>query len=105
MVELKRPAMEHDLEVRWDTADNMGWDLQIHVNDGGSLLLALIHRTLIEKASPHMEGDMVTRAEAIRDRVEAAIASAYRNQRFSSVYEAGSAFAMHRGLTITAADF
>jgi hypothetical protein len=97
--------MTNDLEVRWDTADNMGWDLQIHVNDGGSLLLALIHRTLIDKAAPGVEGDTVAKAGAIRDRVEAAIVSAYENQRFSSIYEAGSAFVMHRGLTITAADF
>ncbi|CAN5413593.1 hypothetical protein BH10PSE12_BH10PSE12_26190 [soil metagenome] len=105
MEEPDRADMPQKLEVRWDTADNMGWDLQIHVNDGGSLLLALIHRSLIETAAPDVEGDMVTRAETIRDTVEAAIASAYRNRRFSSVYEAGSAFAMHRGLTITAADF
>lgn len=97
--------MVGNLEVRWDTADNMGWDLQIHVNDGQSLLLALIHRTLIEKAAPHVDGDTLAKATAIRDRVEAAIASAYDNGRFASVYEAGSAFVMHRGLQITAADF
>jgi hypothetical protein len=97
--------MSNDLEVRWDTADSMGWDLQIHVNDGQSLLLALIHRTLIEEAAPDVPGTTLVKAEAIRDRIEAAIASAYKNQRFSSVYEAGSAFVMHRGLTICAADF
>jgi hypothetical protein len=98
-------AMSDGLEVRWDTADNMGWDLQIHVNDGDTLLLALIHRTLIERAAPGVQGDTVAKAEAIRDRVEAAIESAYQNQRFASVYEAGSAFVMHKGLTITEADF
>jgi hypothetical protein len=97
--------MNEAIEVRWDTAGKMGWDVMVHVNDGGPLLVASIHRTLIEEATPGLAGDVLHRAAAIRDRVEAAIASAYANERFSNVYEAGSAFVMHRGLQVTAADF
>lgn len=97
--------MTDALEVRWDTVGKMGWDMLVHVNDGGPLLVASISRDLIEGASPDLDGDMIDRATAIRAQVEAAIASAYANARFSTVYEAGSAFVMHRGLTVTEADF
>lgn len=97
--------MSEAIEVRWDTAGKMGWDVMVHVNDGGPLLVASIDRSLIEDASPDVAGDVLHRATAIRGQVEAAIASAYAHERFSTVYEAGSAFVMHRGLTVTAEDF
>ena len=97
--------MQATLDVRWDTAENFGWDLLIHVGDGGSLLVASIDRELIDDAAPGVQGSTVGKAEAIRDKVEAAIASAYRHARFSTVYEAGSAFAMHRALMVKPEDF
>ncbi len=93
------------LDVRWDTAESFGWDLLIHVGDGGSLLVASIDRELIDSAAPGVQGSIVGKAQAIRDRVEAAIASAYRHARFSTVYEAGSAFTMHRALLVKPEDF
>lgn len=101
-LDMKAPEL---LEVRWDTADDMGWDLEIHVNDGGPLLVAFIPRELIDAAAPTATGDMLAKALSIRERVERAIRSAYDEGRFGFVYEAGSRFSMHRALTVTALDF